>query len=149
MHPEGVTTGGDVSYARQAGQHPGIVHRLMPLGPRHAPYSNLDAVPATDEPAPSTIAYAYFSAQLQWMRAEFGSDCHMTGDGGDSLLCSPPIMLADLVAARRYWRALVETIGWARLRRLAVWPLLVDAWRTARTPREDAFRTLAQRWRTG
>lgn len=149
LHPAGVTSGGDVSYARHAAEHPGIVHRLMPLDAWHAPYSNLDAVPVTDEPAPSTIAYAYFSAQLQWMRDEFGSDCHMTGDGGDSLLCSPPIMLADLVAARRYWRALAEAIGWARLRRLAVWPLLVAACRTARTTRADALRALARRWQTG
>lgn len=149
LHPAGVTTGGDVSYARQAAEHPGIVHRLMPLDARHAPYGNLDAVPATDEPAPSTIAYTYFSSQLQWMRTEFGSDCHMTGDGGDSLLCSPPIMLADLMAARRYRRALVETIRWARLRRLAVWPLLVDACRTARTTRDGSLRTVAHWWRTG
>jgi asparagine synthase (glutamine-hydrolysing) len=149
LHPAGITAGGDVSYARQAAEHPGIVHRLMPLDARHLPYSNLDTVPATDEPAPSTIAHAYFSAQLQWMRAEFGSDCHMTGDGGDSLLCSPPIMLADLIAVRRYRRALVETIGWARLRRLAVWPLVVAACRTARTTRADALRILARRWQTG
>jgi asparagine synthase (glutamine-hydrolysing) len=149
LHPKGVTEGGDISYARQAAEHSGIVHRLMPLDARHLPYGNLDAVPATDEPAPSTIAHAYFSAQLQWMRSEFGTDCHMTGDGGDSLLCSPPIMLADLVAARRYRRALVETIRWARLRRLAVWPLLVASMRTARTSRADALRALARRWRTG
>ena len=149
LHPAGVTTGGDLSYARQAAEHPGIVHRLMPLDARHVPYSDLDAVPATDEPAPSTIAHAYFSAQLHWMRAEFGSDCHMTGDGGDSLLCSPPIMLADLIAARCYRRALVETIRWARLRRLAVWPLLASACRTTRTTRADALRALARRWQTG
>ncbi|MGQ0778989.1 MAG: albusnodin/ikarugamycin family macrolactam cyclase [Pseudonocardiales bacterium] len=149
LHPEGVTVGGDVSYACQAAKYPGIVHRLMPLSSRHAPYSNLHAVPATDEPAPSTISHKHFSVQLQWMRAEFGSDCHLTGDGGDSLVCSPTIMLADLMAARWYRRTLAETIGWARLRRLAVWSLLVDAYRTARITREDAFRTLARRWRTG
>lgn len=149
LHPEGVLAGGDMTYAHQAAKHPGIVHRLMALGFRHTPYSSLDAVPATDEPAPSTIAYGYFSAQLQWMRAEFGSDCHMTGDGGDSLLCSPPIMLADLMAARRYRRALVEAIEWARLRRVAVWPLVVEACRTVRTTRADALHTLARRWRTG
>ena len=149
LHPEGVTDRGDVSYARIAAEHPGIVHRLLPLNAHHRPYSDLDALPATDEPAPSTISHAHFSAQLDWLRAEFGSDCHITGDGGDSLLCSPPIMLADLIAARRYRRALVDTIRWARLRRLAVWPLLVAACQTACTSRTDALRTLACRWWTG
>jgi asparagine synthase (glutamine-hydrolysing) len=83
------------------------------------------------------------------MRAEFGTDCHLTGDGGDSLLCSPPIMLADLITAGRYRRALVDTISWARLRRVAVWPLLAQAWQTTRTTRREALRTLARTWRTG
>lgn len=146
VHPEGVSFGGDLTYARHAAEHPGIRHRLMPLGARHLPYSNLDAVPATDEPAPSTIAHAYFSAQLQWMRTQFGSDCHLTGDGGDSLLCTAPIMLADLVTARRYRRALVEAIRWARLRRLSVWPLLRATYRTTRTTQADVVRTVARQW---
>ncbi len=149
VHPEGITLGGDMMYAREAAQHPGIVHRLMPLGPMHAPYSALGSVPATDEPAPSTIAHARFAGQLQWMREEFGSDCHMTGDGGDSLLCSPPIILADMVSTRRYHRALIETIWWARVRRLPVWPLLVTAWCNARVNRTDALRKLADTLQVG
>lgn len=145
VHPEGVTEGGDLTYARHAAEHqPGIEHRLMPLAAADVPYSALDAVPVTDEPAPSTIAYARFSAQLRWMRAEFGSDCHLTGDGGDGMLRSPPAMLADLVAHRRYRRALAETIAWARLRRIAVWPLLMDAIRTARTRPAEALHTWAR-----
>lgn len=149
VHPAGVIDEGDVRYARQAGQHPGITHRLMALGAEHLPYSRLDALPVTDEPAPSTIAYTRFAAQLRWMREHLGSDCHLTGDGGDSLLCSPPIMLADLIRARRYRRALAEAVAWARLRRVAVWPLLVAAARTARTTRADGLRALARCWRTG
>jgi asparagine synthase (glutamine-hydrolysing) len=134
VHPEGVTDGGDLTYARHtASHHPGIAHRLMPLTATDVPYSGLDALPVTDEPAPSTIAHARFSAQLRWMRNEFGSDCHLTGDGGDALLTTPPIMLAELIARRRYRRALSETFAWARLRRVAIWPLLMDAIRVAYT----------------
>lgn len=128
VHPEGVTGGGDLTYARHAASYrSGIEHRLMPLTAIHLPYSAFDVVPVTDEPAPSTIAHAQFSAQLRWMRNELGSDCHLTGDGGDALLTTPPVLLAELVARRRYRRALAEAFGWARLRRVPVWPLLVDA----------------------
>jgi len=149
VYPVGHPNGGDLDYARAAVERSSIVHRLMPLDAEHAPYSRLDAVPVTDEPAPSTIAYARFSGQLEWMRDALGTDCHMTGDGGDSLLCSPPIMLADLVAARHYRRAWVETVRWARLRRLALWPLLDSAYRTAHTSRMDALRHLAVTLRAG
>ncbi|WP_369812851.1 albusnodin/ikarugamycin family macrolactam cyclase [Frankia sp. R43] len=143
VHPVGHATGGDVDYARLAARHSGIVHRLMPLGAEHAPYSALDVVPVTDEPAPSTIAHARFSGQLTWMRSTFGTDCHLTGDGGDSLLCSPPIILADLFAIGHSRRAVVETIRWARLRRLPVWPLLRSAHRVSRGRRAAALAALA------
>jgi asparagine synthase (glutamine-hydrolysing) len=143
LHPDGVTGGGDVSYARRAAEHPGIHHRLLPLGPQHMPYSDLH-VPVTDEPAPSTIVHSHFSAQLRWMKTELDSDCHMTGDGGDSLLCSPPIMLADLMAAGRHRRALAEAVAWARLRRAGVLPLVLEAFRTAHTNFPDALRAWAR-----
>ncbi|WP_067797138.1 albusnodin/ikarugamycin family macrolactam cyclase [Actinomadura formosensis] len=149
VYPVGRPSGGDLDYARMAAERSGILHRLMPLDVEHAPYSRLGAVPVTDEPAPSTIAHARVSGQLEWMRETLGTDCHMTGDGGDSLLCSPPIMLADLVAAGQYRRAWAETLKWARLRRLPPWPLLSSAYRTARTSRTDALRDLAIMLRNG
>ncbi|MFE9244414.1 albusnodin/ikarugamycin family macrolactam cyclase [Nocardiopsis sp. NPDC006938] len=149
VHPAGRLGGGDLDYAHRAAEHVGISHRLIPLGAEHAPYSGLTEVPVTDEPAPSTIAHARFSGQLSWMREELGTDCHLTGDGGDSLLCSPPIMLADLVATGRVGRASVETVRWARLRRRAALPLLRSAHRTARTRRMVALRDLAVDLRAG
>lgn len=149
VHPATITTGGDLTHAREAATRCGITHRLYPLDAEHAPYSQLNAVPITDEPAPSTIAHARFAGQLAWMRDTLGTDCHLTGDGGDSLLCSPPVMLADLIATRQGSRALAETIKWARLRRLSVWPLLVAACRTARISRPDALRSLAGFLQTG
>jgi asparagine synthase (glutamine-hydrolysing) len=121
----------------------------MPLDAEHAPYTELNAVPATDEPAPSTIAHARFSGQLRWMRDTLGTDYHLTGDGGDSLLCTPPIMLADLFATGRVRRGVVETIRWARLRRLPVWPLLTSAHRTFRGHRGTALAALAGHLLTG
>ncbi|TWP43537.1 albusnodin/ikarugamycin family macrolactam cyclase [Lentzea tibetensis] len=150
VHATEATTEGDLGYAREAGAHPGITHRFMPISATgYEPYRALDTVPVTDEPAPSTIAYKHFAAQLDWMRDQFGTDCHMTGDGGDSLLCTEPIMLADLVASRRLRRAWTESVAWARLRRSAVWPLLADSVRTARSDRPAALRSLARAWRTG
>ncbi|MGY6657629.1 albusnodin/ikarugamycin family macrolactam cyclase [Amycolatopsis sp. TRM77291] len=143
VHPAGCSSGGDLDYARLAAQRPGLAHRLMPLTGEHAPYTALDEVSVTDEPAPSTIAHARFAGQLRWIRDTLGTDCHLTGDGGDSLLCTPPIMLADLVATGHHRRAVAETVRWARLRRLPAWPLLTAAVRTARTSRVDALTTLA------
>jgi asparagine synthase (glutamine-hydrolysing) len=147
VHPDGVTSGGDLTYVREAVEHAGLSHRMMPLLPDHLPYGALDRIPATDEPAPSTIAYARFSAQLVWMREQLRSDCHLTGDGGDSLMCATPIMLADLLAGGRLRRAVVEAMAWARVRRTAAWPLLVSAARTTRISRTSALRLLADSWR--
>ena len=144
-----VSDGGDLTYSRLVAQHPGIAHRLMPIGEKQLPYSALDAVPATDEPAPSTIAHARFWTQLQWMGDVCHSDSHLTGDGGDTVLCSPPIMVADLIAARRYRRAAAEALAWARLRRISGLSVLARAYRTARTPRSAALQALEHTLRTG
>ncbi|MGH3942242.1 MAG: albusnodin/ikarugamycin family macrolactam cyclase [Pseudonocardiaceae bacterium] len=142
LHPDGITTGGDASYARLAGRMPGIDHQWLPLGAEHRPYGALDRVPVTDEPAPSTLGYASFSAQLQWLREQRGSDCHLTGDGGDALLCTPALFLADLVRTRRYGRALADTVRWARLVRRSVSPLLRATVRTAHTARAGTLDTV-------
>ena len=149
VHAPGPTSEGDLRYAHEAGMHPGITHEFMPIGREHLPYSGLDTVPVTDEPAPSTVAYTRFAGQLDWMRERFETDSHMTGDGGDSLLRSEPIMLADLVASLRLRRATVEATAWARLRRVSTWSVLNSAVRTARTRRSSALQALAHSWRTG
>ncbi|SDC20627.1 asparagine synthase (glutamine-hydrolysing) [Actinokineospora iranica] len=142
LHPDGITTGGDASYARLAGRMPGIDHQWLPLGAEHRPFGELDRVPVTDEPAPSALGYASFRAQLEWLRERRASDCHMTGDGGDALICTPALFLADLVRTRRYGRALADVMRWARLARRSVFPLLGAAVRTARTTRTDALDTV-------
>ncbi|MEV2277054.1 albusnodin/ikarugamycin family macrolactam cyclase [Nocardiopsis sp. NPDC049922] len=127
VHPKGVHDGGDLDYAREAAHHIGLDHRWLPVTEEHAPYRELGVVPATDEPAPSTVSYAYFSAQLVWLVEQVGSDLHMTGDGGDALLLTPPYHLVELLRCGRIGRALGEAARWAHVRRTSI----IDAFRTA------------------
>jgi len=125
-HPAQVTGGGDLDYARMtAGAFPSMTHALLPLDESHLPYLDL-AVPATDEPAPSTVSWAMLSAEFRLLAAA-GVDCHLTGDGGDTLFLPPPLYLADLARRRRYLRVFREAQRWARLRRISPWPLLASA----------------------
>jgi asparagine synthase (glutamine-hydrolysing) len=149
VHPAGRTHGGDLDYATAVVAVSPLVHELVSLTSVHAPYTALDQVPVTDEPAPSTVTYARFARQMIWMREVLGTDCHFTGDGGDSLLCTPPIQLADLIATGRYRRGIAETLAWARVRRRAAWPLLAAATRAARTSRTASLATLARQLRAG
>jgi asparagine synthase (glutamine-hydrolysing) len=126
LHPEGVLQGGDLDYAREAVPRQGLRHLWMPMSREHLPYTDLDLVPATDEPAPSTVSYAHFSAQLVWL-AEQGSDMHMTGDGGDGLLLTPPSHIAYLMRHGKPWLALGEASRWAQIRRTSIWEALRNA----------------------
>jgi asparagine synthase (glutamine-hydrolysing) len=148
VHPPDVVVEGDMLFAREAAAHPGVVHHLFPLDPADLPYGRLEAVPVADEPAPSTIAYSRFSAQLERMRSELGSDCHMTGDGGDSLLSPGSEIICDLLVARRYRRVWAEAVALARLRRTSVWSSLAGPRRMQRIDRSTALTTLARIWRS-
>ncbi len=148
VYGQGVEAGGDLAYSRLVAAHADLQHRFLPIDQDLLPYSALTEVPVTDEPAPSTISYARFRAQLLWIREVLGSDCHLTGDGGDSLLCSPPMMLSELVGARRYRRATKEALAWARLRRVSALGLLTSAHRASRTPRAAALLALADALRS-
>lgn len=67
---------------------------------------------------------------------ELGSDCHLTGDGGDTLLGAHLAYLADLAQVRRIRLLCRHAVGWARLHRTSVWPLVIDACRHGnRSPR--------------
>ncbi|MFC8824868.1 albusnodin/ikarugamycin family macrolactam cyclase [Streptomyces sp. NPDC057137] len=146
VHPEGDTEGADLHYARlTAAEHPDrISHHLVPLGPKHLPYTRITDVPATGEPAPSTLTRARLSAQFHWMRQHLDGRTHLTGDGGDSVLFQPPAHLADLIRHQKWRRAVTEALGWARLRHTAVAPLLRDAVVLARTNRRTALQDLAR-----
>lgn len=64
--------------------------------------------------------------------AELGSDCHLTGDVGDSLL-HPHGYLADLARSGRWLRLAGHALGWARLQRCSPWTLLAASLSQGRT----------------
>jgi asparagine synthase (glutamine-hydrolysing) len=128
LHPEGVTHGGDMQYAR-ALKVRNMARTALPLGLRHLPFSPSPiALPGTDGPAPSTPAWALFSAQLTAL-ADAGTGCHLTGDGGDNLFLVPPTHLVGLARRGRFFRLLGDAMDWARLRRQSPGPLIAAALR--------------------
>ncbi|MER6361652.1 albusnodin/ikarugamycin family macrolactam cyclase [Kitasatospora sp. NPDC001527] len=145
VHPDGDLGGADLRHARLSAARctHRITHHLLPLADDHLPYTSITEVPATNEPAPSTLTLARLAGQLTWMREELGTRTHLTGDGGDSILFQPPVHLADLIRHRRLRRAAGEAFGWARLRHASVGLVLRDAVRTAYTTRRRAAATLA------
>jgi asparagine synthase (glutamine-hydrolysing) len=127
VHPAGHGEGGDLDCARSViGQHPRADHRLLPLGPEHLPGTGLDQIPATDEPSPSTVTWARLAAEFTLLK-ELGSDCHLTGDGGDTLFYPGPGYLSALARSGRWIRLAAHAQGWARLRKSSPWPLLTSA----------------------
>ncbi|MEU0636166.1 albusnodin/ikarugamycin family macrolactam cyclase [Streptomyces albidoflavus] len=119
-HPRGVTTGGDLDFARTL-TLPQLTRRTFELTDRHLPFAEAE-LPATDQPPLSAHLWAMFSAQLA-----AGLPVHLTGDGGDHLFQPAPTHLADLVAHGRLLRAARDAGQWARLRRISPVPLLRDA----------------------
>lgn len=145
LHSVGDDSAADVRYARLAAEYyrDRIDHRLLPVGDEHRPYQALTTIPASDEPAPSTLSHVALTRQMRLV-SETGSRLHLTGDGGDSVMGTPPAHLADLLRSGRVTRALSEALGFARLRLQPLTPLLRDAAALARTPRRDALATLAR-----
>jgi asparagine synthase (glutamine-hydrolysing) len=146
VHPEGNVAGADLRYARlTAAAYPHrLNHHVMPLGTAELPYSDILAVPAGDEPAPSTLTQARLTVQLRWMRDHLGTRTHLTGDGGDSVFFQPPVHLADLIRNGRWRRAASEAFGWARLRHAPALPLVREAFRTAASSRGRALTALTR-----
>lgn len=143
------TPSGDLHYALQAAQAPGVEHHLLPLDGTHLPYSRMDELPTTDEPAPSTRAYARFAFQLDAMRERTASDSHMTGDGGDTVLMSMLHWIADAITQRRFAVAAAEAHRVARLRRTAPATVLRAAADLVRHTPEQALFAASTWWRGG
>ncbi|QKW21107.1 asparagine synthase [Kitasatospora sp. NA04385] len=120
-HPKGREEGGDLDHARTVARaFPRIRHRLMALGPEHLPFTDLGALPLTDEPAPSAITAAQLLAQFRYLVSD-GVAVHLTGDGGDSLFMPPPAHLVDLARSGRLLRLARDAQTWARLYRTSPW----------------------------
>jgi asparagine synthase (glutamine-hydrolysing) len=129
IHPEGVTEGGDLGYARAATRpHPRLKHVLCPLTTQQLPYSRMaQLIVATDEPAPGTVTLARTVAEFKLLHDIDATDCHFIGDGGDTLLGGHPDDLAELARSRHWPLFIQHSMGWARLHRTAVWPLVRTA----------------------
>ncbi|MER6974468.1 albusnodin/ikarugamycin family macrolactam cyclase [Nocardioides sp. NPDC057767] len=140
---------GDLAHALRAGQHPGIEHHLLALDGAHLPYGRLDGLPATDEPAPSARAYARFAFQLNAMRERTATDCHMTGDGGDTVLMTSVAWIADAITHRRFAVAAAEARRLARLRRTAPAEVLRAATDLLRHTPEQGLAAAAAWWHSG
>ncbi|WEB41498.1 albusnodin/ikarugamycin family macrolactam cyclase [Streptomyces yunnanensis] len=125
VHPDGAADGGDVTYARALARALSVMrHVLFPLDERHLPLSEAETeLPATDEPAPSSITWARCSAQLRAV-SRAGAVCHMTGDGGDTLFQPPPTHLSDLARSGQWGRLVADAQAWALLRRVSPWGLV-------------------------
>ncbi|WP_404814229.1 albusnodin/ikarugamycin family macrolactam cyclase [Kitasatospora fiedleri] len=146
VHPEGDESGADLRFARLvADSMPGrIEHHLLTAQREHLPYTGITQVPAADEPAPSTMAWAGLLRQLEWMAERFDTRLHLTGDGGDSVCAQPPVHIADLARHRQIRAALDQAAGWARLRHLPLLDILRQAVISARISRADALSALAE-----
>ncbi|WP_435243357.1 albusnodin/ikarugamycin family macrolactam cyclase [Streptomyces cucumeris] len=129
FRPKGRQSGGDADHARTVARaFPSIRHVFMALGREHLPFTDLDALVLTDEPAPSAITIAQFHSQCTLLTAE-GTSVHLTGDGGDSLFMPPPVHLADLARSGQWLRLARDAQAWGRLHRSSPWQILTEAWR--------------------
>lgn len=112
---------------------PGLMHEQVEIPDSVLPYSDLDRLPAVDEPGDYLVAGAW----VQWWRrriAEYGSDVHLGGDGGDGVLLALPSYLADLAGprtARILWR---HASSWAHLRHQSPHTLIRAAFAVRRMP---------------
>ncbi|WP_328953638.1 albusnodin/ikarugamycin family macrolactam cyclase [Kitasatospora purpeofusca] len=145
VHPDGDKSGADLRFARLVAESmpDRIEHHLLATKNEHLPYTGITDVPAADEPAPSTMAWAGLLRQLEWMAENFETRLHLTGDGGDSVCSQPPVHIADLVRHRQIRAAVDQAAGWARLRHLPLSNVLRQAVATARLSRADALEALA------
>ncbi|SEF12237.1 asparagine synthase (glutamine-hydrolysing) [Jiangella alba] len=126
VRPEDREEGGDVDYAREFARR-GTTHAWLSMTTDQLPFSRSpDQLPPSDEPAPSSASWTFFSAQLRAAR-DAGSTCHLTGDGGDNLFLPPPWHLTVLARRGRMVRLWRDAHGWARLRSISPWGIVVAA----------------------
>jgi asparagine synthase (glutamine-hydrolysing) len=133
----------DVRYARllSAGQ-PLITHVVVPGTGLF--FDRMDQAPPTDQPFTDSARWAMRSGYQREVLA-YGSDLHLTGAGGDTLLAASPSYLADLVSLHPGpARALLRhAVGRARLRHLPVRTVVASAVALSRRSYADALRELA------
>ncbi|MGW8375989.1 albusnodin/ikarugamycin family macrolactam cyclase [Streptomyces sp. ODS28] len=141
-HPEGVSDNDDFVYAqRAAADQPGLT--LRTVGDNTGLFfDDLDSAPSTDQPFPDAARWRMRFA-YQRHCAEEGSELHLTGSGGDTLLTASPYYLADLTGAGL--RHFLEHCRMrARLRHFPVHTVATTAALTSRTSNATALHQLAR-----
>ncbi|NGO70009.1 albusnodin/ikarugamycin family macrolactam cyclase [Streptomyces boncukensis] len=147
-HPTSQSDNDDLYYARQAAAgQTGLTHREV-RDERGLFFEDLHKAPPTDQPFPDAarwrMRYAY-----QRHCAEWGSDVHLTGSGGDTLLTASPFYLADLTRTGGSGRFARHCLLRARLRHFPVYTVAARALLTSRTSNAQALRRLARDLTTG
>lgn len=107
-------------------------------------FDDLDSAPRTDQPLADTARWAVHAGFRQAVAAH-GSDVHMTGSGGDTILSAGPQALACLAPAAPGSSAefLRRCTARARLRRLPVHSVARSAFVLSRTSYEQDLERLA------
>ncbi|WP_410596896.1 lasso peptide isopeptide bond-forming cyclase [Amycolatopsis sp. lyj-23] len=132
----------DVEFAgRHVRSVTGIRHHLVPAGAEHLPYQVLG--PTGDWPHGSSLAMGALRARLT-RAVEFGSQAHVTGEGGDVVLKAPAAYLADLARHGELVRLWSDCVAWARLRGRTPLALVGRALTLSRTTRRRALGDLAK-----
>ncbi|MFE0059930.1 albusnodin/ikarugamycin family macrolactam cyclase [Streptomyces sp. NPDC059003] len=139
-YPEGVSDNDDITYARRAAAGQGRFTHHVVDDESGLFFDDLASAPPTDQPFPDAarwrMRYTY-----QRRCAEHGTDVHLTGSGGDTLLTAAPYYLADLVGTRLF---LQHCVLRARLRHLPLRTVAARAVLTSRTSNADALRRMAR-----
>ncbi|WP_067070785.1 albusnodin/ikarugamycin family macrolactam cyclase [Carbonactinospora thermoautotrophica] len=133
----------DVLYAkRAAADEPRIRHVIVGEAEHGLFFDRMDAAPHTDQPytdaARWSMRHAYHRRVL-----DHGSDLHLTGSGGDTLLVASPSYLADLARLGQPRELLRHAVARARLRHQPVHSVLAAAITLAYTSYPQALRRLA------
>ena len=135
----------DLAYARRAAATEPLIHHTICTGDARF-FDRLDEAPATDQPCADAARWAMRNTYHR-VAGEHGSELHLTGSGGDMLLCAPPSYLADLATRREVRRLFRHAAARARLRNIAVHTVLATAIRLARQSYPAAIRDLARQVR--
>lgn len=153
--PDSAAHHAELERARLMAGNPRLHHVVVTGEDDALPYADLDAVPLTDEPAPSLV-----TVERHRRRLAAGSADHFVGLGARAVLDAHPARLADLFLDRRRRHLVRPAAALARVEgaerglaagRTVLVPVTVyrAARRLARTPYRDGLVEAAARLRDG
>ncbi|WP_194830718.1 asparagine synthase-related protein [Laceyella tengchongensis] len=124
----------DVNLAVEACQsRNNIDHLLLEPHEYPLPYESMDEVPLTDEPIVFLTTYGWIYSLLERARL-FGSELHISGDGGDNVLVASYTYLTDLCRFKKLGSFLKHTYGWSRVKYESPWKWIWRAYKLRTTP---------------